>query len=74
MRMEGSACMGRESSTRVQWPIAAPGRATWWPSKDIAATSRRNKEEVLRREDTANFRLGPPPHYDQQVMCLYLRA
>lgn len=29
MRREGSACMGCGLNTRVQSPIAAPGRATW---------------------------------------------
>ena len=29
MRREGSACMGCGLNMRVQWPIAAPGRATW---------------------------------------------
>ena len=30
MRREGSACMERESNTRIQWPIAAPGRVSWY--------------------------------------------
>ena len=34
MRKEHSACMGHGSNTRLQWPIAAPGRGTCFETND----------------------------------------